>query len=149
MSKWKKKPVVIEAFLWTGGIEQTEDPQWIIDAMENGTVGFVDSGTPNIKLTIKTLEGVMEANQGDYIIQGVKGELYPCKPDIFEMTYDKAPKDWRERLQIEHDELGDKCDKLVNALANHDVPEDQRPMLSIQFNTMHAYLQILKLRLDS
>ena len=67
---------------------------------------------------------------------------------VFDEAY-KPSATYLDRLQIEHDELGEKCDKLVAALANHDVPEDQRPMLSIQFITMHAYLQILKLRLDS
>jgi len=140
MSEWKKKPVVIEAVQWKGDLKDLTP--------------FPDSETRTTELRegelyIQTLEGEMHCSLNDFIIRGVNGEYYPCKPDIFEMTYDKAPKDWRERLQIEHDELGDKCDKLVNALANHDVPEDQRPMLSIQFNTMHAYLQILKLRLDS
>ena len=41
-------------------------------------------------MEIETLEGVMKANKGDWIIKGVKGELYPCKPDVFEMTYEKV-----------------------------------------------------------
>lgn len=88
MSKWRKKPVVIEAFLWTGGPEQTEDPEWYIQAIREGTVRFKDERTPNVKMLIDTLEGTHEANQGDYIIRGVKGEIYPCKPDIFHMTYE-------------------------------------------------------------
>jgi hypothetical protein len=87
MSKWKKKPVVIEAFKWTGGPDQTEDPMWIIDAIKKGTVRFgnIEDGTC---LFIDTLEGTLKANVGDFIIPGVKGELYPCKPDIFEATYE-------------------------------------------------------------
>lgn len=83
--KYRKKPVVIEAFKWTGGPEQTEDPEWIIDAIKGGAVWF---GTGC--MYIKTLEGTHKANPGDYIIRGVAGELYPCKPDIFEQTYDEA-----------------------------------------------------------
>ena len=83
MSKFRKKPVVIEAFQWTGGPDQTEDPEWIVKAIRDGSVRF-----KNECLLIDTLEGTHLANPGDYIIQGVKGELYPCKPDIFEMTYD-------------------------------------------------------------
>ena len=90
MSKFRKKPVVIEAFIWTGGPDQTEDPEWIVEAIKDGTVRFENSGTPYVKLLIDTLEGTHKANQGDYIIKGVKGELYPCKPDIFEKTYEKV-----------------------------------------------------------
>lgn len=91
--KFRKKAVVIEAFKWTGGPDQTEDPVWIIEAMKSGTVRFENIGTSECVLMIDTLEGTHKANQGDYIIQGVKGELYPCKPDIFEMTYDKVETD--------------------------------------------------------
>lgn len=93
--KYRKKPVVIEAFRWTGDQNQTEDPEWIIKAIKNGTVvipnydySIKKHGTPVMK--INTLEGTMVAKQGDYIIKGVQGEIYPCKPDIFEMTYEKV-----------------------------------------------------------
>ena len=84
----QKKPVIIEAFKWTGGADQVEDPQWIIDAIENNIVWFDGENTPNPIMFIETLEGTHRANVGDYIIKGVKGELYPCKSDIFEMTYE-------------------------------------------------------------
>lgn len=86
--KFRKKPVVIEAFLWTGGPDQTEDPVWACDAIREGKIFFENAGTPDVKLKINTLEGVMTADQGDYIIQGIKGEIYPCKPDIFQQTYE-------------------------------------------------------------
>lgn len=88
MSQWRKKPVVIEAFRWTGGPDQMEDPEWIVEAIKAGTVRFQDSGTPNVAMLIDTLEGTHRADPGDWIIRGVKGELYPCKPDIFAATYD-------------------------------------------------------------
>ena len=88
--KWRKKPVVINAFKWTGGPDQTEDPEWIVDAIKAGSVRFVNGGTPTVYMLIDTLEGTHKANQGDYVIQGIKGELYPCKPDIFEATYEKV-----------------------------------------------------------
>ena len=91
MAKYRKKPVEIEAFKWTGDIHQTEDPIWIVKAIEKGDVWFSrDSENGYIQMKIKTLEGVMTANRGDYIIKGVKSELYPCKSDIFEMTYEKV-----------------------------------------------------------
>lgn len=90
MSKWRKKPVVVEAFKWTGGPDQTEDPDWILEALKEGTAWFINSGLPTCRLWIKTLEGNHMAEQGDYIIQGVMGELYPCKPDIFHLTYESV-----------------------------------------------------------
>ncbi|MFT8351308.1 hypothetical protein [Clostridium saccharoperbutylacetonicum] len=88
--KFRKKPVVIEAFKWTGDKTQCEDPIWVIEAIDNGTIFFTNKLTRNVKLCINTLEGTMTADRGDYIIQGVNGELYPCKPDIFEKTYEKV-----------------------------------------------------------
>lgn len=87
MAKYRKKPIEIEAFKWTGGPDQTEDPEWIIEKIKDESVWFYqeDRGTFMI---IRTLEGDMTASPGDYIIKGIKGEIYPCKPDIFEATYE-------------------------------------------------------------
>jgi hypothetical protein len=79
--KFKKRPVVIEAFKWM----VDEVPQWWADQRGNKQIE-VSTGS----LFIETLEGTHKANPGDWIIQGVKGEVYPCKPDIFEMTYEKV-----------------------------------------------------------
>lgn len=84
--RYRKRPVVVEAFRWTGDYDQTEDPKWIVEAIKAGTVRIEYPS-----MFIDTLEGTHEAKSGDYIIRGVKGELYPCKPDIFEMTYEEAP----------------------------------------------------------
>lgn len=80
--KYRKKPVLIEAVLWNG-VEVSEVTDWISKALQNDAI--VRYGD---KVIIKTLEGDMIASPGDYIIKGVKGELYPCKPDIFESTYE-------------------------------------------------------------
>ena len=81
--KYVKKPVVIEAIQWDGTnraeIEDFFDKNRSDES--NGSV-YLDT------VRIRTLEGVMEANVNDWIIKGVTGELYPCKPDIFKMTYD-------------------------------------------------------------
>ena len=90
MGAYKKKPVVIEAFQWTGGPDQTEDPLWIIEAIKKGDAWLIGRGTHKCQMIIKTLEGNHAANIGDYIIKGVKGEIYPCKPDNYEMTYEIA-----------------------------------------------------------
>ncbi len=90
MPKYRKKPVVIEAFKWTGCEHQEDDPLWIIQAIDERGVWFKSTGVGDPCMMIKTLEGDHRANVGDYIIQGVKGEIYPCKPDIFEATYEPA-----------------------------------------------------------
>jgi hypothetical protein len=87
MAKFRKKPVVIDAFKWTGGPDQTEDPEWIFEAIKAGSVRFNPLGE---FIEIDTLEGTHRASMGDFIIRGVKGEIYPCKPDIFAMTYEPA-----------------------------------------------------------
>jgi len=83
MSLYRKLPVEIEAFKWTGDQDQTEDPLWAIQAVKDRVLTF-----DRAFAYIKTLEGTMTVNPGDYIIKGWKGELYPCKPDIFENTYE-------------------------------------------------------------
>lgn len=80
MMKYRKKPVVIDAVKWTGGNIQD------IDAMAPSREYYMDAATGN--LIIHTLEGDHRANIGDWIIKGVKGELYPCRWDIFEETYE-------------------------------------------------------------
>ena len=80
MAKYRKKPVVVEAKELTYNTNvQKEIANWC-----NGKIGL-DGG-----IIIQTLEGRMVANTGDYIIKGVNGEFYPCKPDIFEKTYEKV-----------------------------------------------------------
>ena len=88
--KATKKPVTIECFKYDGDLKNSDGkfyvPEWAQKAYEDGTIFFKDQG----EMYIKTLEGDHHASVGDYIIQGVNGELYPCKPDIFEKTYDIA-----------------------------------------------------------
>lgn len=85
MAKYRKKPVVIEAIKWTGDNlkEMVRFTDKIVETQEDFTEGITI-------LVIKTLEGNMKAFPGDMIIKGVKGEFYPCKPDIFEATYEKV-----------------------------------------------------------
>lgn len=89
--KFRKKPIVIEAF--HVGHERFY-PDWLHDAITanivvtHGKPGHDHWKEPFDNCDIKTLEGVMHASLGDWIIQGVKGELYPCKPDIFDATYE-------------------------------------------------------------
>ena len=82
--RFRKKPVVIEAVQWTGE-NFREIVQFVKDKYRPVDMA---SKSSEKKLLIVTLEGLMEANAGDWIICGVKGELYPCKPDIFKETYE-------------------------------------------------------------
>lgn len=92
MAKYRKKPVVIEAFQLTyeQAIGKENVPIWFSEAVDKGYVKvFVtDKIHGSQYCSIKTLEGEMIASKDDFIIQGVNGEIYPCKPDIFEKTYD-------------------------------------------------------------
>lgn len=91
---FRKKPVVIQAIKWDGKAETlSEIVSFVLPrkAIMPLTDGQYDN--PNLKaatLYIETLEGVHECSVGDMIIKGVAGECYPCKPDIFEKTYEPA-----------------------------------------------------------
>lgn len=83
---YRKKPISVEAFKLSFANNPFSYPQWFAFAIQDHTVSY--QGGDDKHYTIKTLEGEMRANDGDYIIKGIKGELYPCKPDIFEATYE-------------------------------------------------------------
>ena len=84
--KYRKKPVVIDAFCL--GVDNI--PDWFVDGVTTDEIHL--HGEPkNIRhADIHTLEGTMRANKGDYVIRGVKGEIYPIQPDIFAETYEPA-----------------------------------------------------------
>jgi hypothetical protein len=81
MARFRKKPVVVEAFQWIEGA--TSYPAWLRQSLDTFCVEREGEA-----LLIKTLEGVMRASPGDWIVQGVQGEFYPVKPDIFAATYE-------------------------------------------------------------
>jgi hypothetical protein len=83
MPKFRKKPVEIEAIEWDGDQGETLKA---ISLMGNGQHWRIEGDD----LIIITLEGEMRASPGDYVIRGVQGGLYPCKPDIFATTYDRV-----------------------------------------------------------
>lgn len=95
--KFRKKPVVIDA--WKMPCFELPDPvgkwnktipPWLVDAEKAGAIKFVEYPHKSdwAHAEIQTLEGVMTVSPGDWVIKGIKGELYPCKPDIFKATYD-------------------------------------------------------------
>lgn len=88
--KYRKKPVVVDAYQFSNRVGPDDRPEWLLVAVRMGVVKFVRGNEEAPHLLIHTLEGTMRADPGDWIIKGVKGELYPCKPGIFEATYEKA-----------------------------------------------------------
>lgn len=76
---FRKRPVVVEAYQWLTGWATTIS-EWAGKAVEYDA--------DRMEFRIRTLEGVMTAVKGDWIIKGVKGEFYPCKPDVFALTYE-------------------------------------------------------------
>jgi hypothetical protein len=94
--KFRKKPVEIEAVQFTKNhweVGETlkafdEMPNWLFEAIKNLEIIPVWTGSEYL-FEISTLEGKMRCNLGDWIIKGIKGEFYPCKPDIFNETYEK------------------------------------------------------------
>ena len=94
MNKYVKKPIVIEAVIWDGSNHRGMFE--FLGGVEGkaitceGANFYIDHNKVEGGLVIKTLEGEHKASIGDYIIKGINGEFYPCKPDIFKATYDKV-----------------------------------------------------------
>ena len=140
--KFQKKPVVIDAVQFTG-----DNIEEIWDAYSASNIYGPTDTDPNAY--ILTLEGKMQCSPNDWIIQGVRGELYPCKPDIFEMTYEpvtdsnqmnhdplcKLPNEWETFLDVDgHRTIRRRCycemiakiraderEKAAQRVAQHDV----------------------------
>ncbi|HUR93062.1 MAG TPA: hypothetical protein VMY76_00670 [Gemmatimonadales bacterium] len=85
IKRFRKRPVVIEAVQFRAG----EQPVELAPDVVAGRVRYTEDG----EMLVRTLEGEMLGRPGDWIIRGVKGELYPCKPDIFAATYEPADKE--------------------------------------------------------
>ena len=107
---YKKKPVVIEAVQWTG-----ENRAEMCEFIDPEVFEII----PRVGLVIHTLEGDHHASPGDYIIKGVNGEFYPCKPDIFIKTYESStltpPNEWvsvEERLPKEKQRVIVRCERV-------------------------------------
>lgn len=88
--RYRKKPVVVEAMQWTGARGDDENVSAAHAFMDRSRLEMRDDLllVGGLTLLIPTLEGTHECRPGDWIIRGVQGEFYPCKPDIFEATYE-------------------------------------------------------------
>jgi hypothetical protein len=94
MAKFRKRPVIIEAeqFIWKQEhpLLGSSEPSSVPDGVIKKKFTDYQDPKPYYKYGIETLEGFMECKDGDWIITGVNGEKYPCKPDIFEKTYERV-----------------------------------------------------------
>lgn len=122
MAKFRKKPVVIEAFRLNERGLIAED--WFWDAVTRNDIithCFGKHEPDPAWCEIKTLEGTMIANTGDYIIQGVHGEIYPCKADIFQKTYtEDKPKTNADRIRaMSNEELAEFIRSIIDGSYNY------------------------------
>ena len=149
--KYTKKPVTIDAIqVKANNFDRICDfmgctPMQVLNPMsdidEHG-----DSRDPYLGVIIDTLEGKMTANIGDMIIKGVNGEFYPCKPDIFAKTYDKADTDYRDRMKAEHYELNERTNKLGSFFQTAifgNLPDEKKELMRQQHEAMRKYLDVL------
>ena len=116
MTRYRKKPIEIEAIQFTGDNEyEIADfmhlPVTALQMSVDAVLRIDGDYRENTHIHIPTLEGTMTANYGDYIIKGVKGEFYPCKPDIFEETYESMDRQKLPNVEcpICHGVLEDEC----------------------------------------
>lgn len=159
MTQYRKKQVVINAWpakeiSFFAVNDWSKMPKEINDVYEKGGWVFLTNG----EINIPTLEGTMKANKDDMIIQGVNGEFYPCKQDIFEKTYElfkqeeqqKKTDDFKSRLIEEQKQLEEKLTKLNDFNQGEKVKElalEQQSLLLIQAGAMYAYNEVLKVRI--
>jgi len=86
--KYRKKPIIVDAFKWTGGQDQTEAPEWIEDAIKKGDVFFKNSGTPEVTMHLD--QGAQIADRGDYIVMDGYGAMSVYSPEGFEATFEEV-----------------------------------------------------------
>ena len=153
--KYIKKAVVIDAIqVKANNFDRICDfmgctPEQVLNPMSD-IDEFGDSRDPYLGVIIDTLEGKMQANIGDMIIKGVNGEFYPCKPDIFAKTYDKAPADYKDRMRAEYYELNERWNKLgafFQTAAYGNLNDKQKALLEAQHKAMTEYRKVLRERI--
>lgn len=89
--QYRKKPIIVDAFKWTGDSDQEEYqyPGWFIDAVKHEIIKFWDPGTPGVYLTVRNEDGTWRVERGDFIVRMEDGEIDACAVDIFNAMYEK------------------------------------------------------------
>lgn len=151
--KARKKPVEIECIQLKEDGSNIQECYDFVGAKGNFPECGMGIDPLDGQFKITTLEGVMVASLSDYIIKGLKGEFYPCKKEIFEMSYDICEEtSFLDRLIKEEKELGEKVIALSTALSkdhfNKVVGNLQYSYLNVQRSAMIAYRQILVIRIE-
>jgi hypothetical protein len=129
---------VIEAVLASEALLAAESdwdclPPWLAEAYEKGDILFLNNHPDTVHcIEVKTPEGTMGAEKGDWIIRGVKGEIYPCKPDIFAMTYDSVEEEGDEAPTLRND-AHEAIDRMFDRLA-----ADSRNAIGLGMVVPHA-----------
>ena len=94
MGRWIKKPHEVEAWKWNFSPDQEKDPKWVLDALGKwpavGGIAFEPDHANGPRICVATLDAVAVLSPGDYLVKGIHGELYPCKPDIFEELHTRV-----------------------------------------------------------
>ncbi|MDD2296897.1 MAG: hypothetical protein PHX79_03675, partial [Sphaerochaetaceae bacterium] len=109
MALYKNKPVILEAFKWTGEPDQTEDPVWLVTAIASGKASFANLGTSRVSLVIFAAEGAIQALPGDFIARDSEERIHIFPPAIFEKQFEeltKPSKDYIAELENRLFELG-------------------------------------------
>lgn len=156
MSKYIKKPIPIEAVQFTGDLDALRGT-FLVDYLRRNVIYTQQSISPtdsrvNTRLLIKTLEGVMNVSVGDYIIKGVRGEIYPCKPDIFEesyQSYNEQLDTFQGRLKKETEEIANRLNKLNTFMGTrkfYKLPIEDKVLLYRQQRTMSELVEVLGMR---
>jgi len=155
--KFVKKPVVIEALQWDGTRVSADNISKAFPELITVRFIYDEDYTPfttPYSWVIYTLEGTITAKPNDWIIKGIKGEFYPCKPDVFEISYDlvDAPESFLDRVIKEKAELAERTSKLKDFIDNNpkfdELTNINRILLINQFNAMELYLYALDSRIE-
>ena len=95
--RYRKKPVIIDAIQFDGTLNGYEEIRRIFKDLKTMSRSYHEERNEVTSWSIQTLEGSHQVSKGDYIIKGIKGEFYPCKPDIFELTYEPVKENKDEK----------------------------------------------------
>lgn len=109
IESYRKKPVAIEAYQWDGSAKSAQEiGKWIAGCEDNTHTFFLETFAGEVtSVYIRTLEGDMTVDLGDFVIKGVEGEFYPCKPEIFKKTYEEFDGLMQEWVDIQDDDEED------------------------------------------
>lgn len=156
MTKFRKKPVVIEAVQFDGSnmieifnfIGKSVDENIII---HNLSVNHKENKNYCSHISIPTLEGQMRADPGDWIIKGIKGEFYPCKPDIFEQTYDFTTEEKVAEIKISEIQKVNlkEGDVFLVTIKDDDVDFESLQCLKVQFGKVFCNNKVAVLAVGS